>query len=120
MNPPARPKRGLPSPQRGPVTRERIDGALDALAGIIASRSPEDAATLAPIYDRLERELGPLSREAPTSKPAHAQGWRELALALGLRFNWPHRGSGIRDNAQSGNRGAVRRSGGLFFDASRS
>lgn len=64
MKPPAKPKHGLPGLQRGPVTRERIEGALDALAEIIASRSPEDAAALAPIYERLERELAAFGVQA--------------------------------------------------------
>lgn len=44
-------------PAQKPITRERVESALMVLAGIIASRNAEDAATLAPIYDRLEREL---------------------------------------------------------------
>jgi hypothetical protein len=35
------------------VTRERVERALDGLAEIIVSRSPEDAAALAPLYERL-------------------------------------------------------------------
>lgn len=49
-------------PAQQPITRERVENALTVLAGIIASRNAEDAATLAPIYDRLERELEAMAR----------------------------------------------------------
>ncbi len=41
----------------GPITRERVENALNILADVLARRSPEDAARAAPIYERLEREL---------------------------------------------------------------
>lgn len=44
----------LPS---GPMTRERVENALNVLAGVIAQSSPEDVVKMAPIYERLEREL---------------------------------------------------------------
>jgi hypothetical protein len=55
------------------VTRERVERALDALAGIIASRNAEDAATLAPLYDRLERELAAFDRGADVQARARAR-----------------------------------------------
>lgn len=65
-------------PAQQPITRERIESALMGLAGIIASRNDEDAAILAPIYDRLERELGRMDiRErarARLESTAHANG----------------------------------------------
>lgn len=42
---------------RQPLTRQRVEHALQLLAGIVAESSEERAALLAPIYDRLEREL---------------------------------------------------------------
>ncbi len=39
------------------MTPERVERATLLLAVIISQRSPEDAAVLAPIFDRLEREL---------------------------------------------------------------
>ena len=47
----------------GPITRERVENALNILADVIARRSPEDAARAAPIYDRLERELAAMERD---------------------------------------------------------
>ncbi len=41
----------------GPITRARIENALDILAGIIATSNDADVTQLAPMYDRLEREL---------------------------------------------------------------
>lgn len=46
----------MPLPS-GPMTRDRVENALNILARVIAERGPEDAARAAPIYDRLEREL---------------------------------------------------------------
>jgi hypothetical protein len=46
-----------------PLTRARVEHALDLLAGIIATSSEEDAAAVAPIYDRLERELEAMPRD---------------------------------------------------------
>lgn len=53
----------MPHPAR-PLTRARVAHALDLLAGIIADSSEEDAAIVAPIYDRLERELEAMPRES--------------------------------------------------------
>lgn len=49
-------------PRGGLITRARIENALDILAGIIRACNDEDAATLAPIYDRLENELAAMDR----------------------------------------------------------
>lgn len=48
--------------QRQHMSRERVERALLLLAEIIGQRSPDDAAVLAPIYDRLERELAAMDR----------------------------------------------------------
>ena len=50
-------------PNPGPITRERVEKALNVLAGIVARSNPEDAAAVAPIYDRLERELAAMDRD---------------------------------------------------------
>ena len=73
MKPPGNPKRGLPQPAARPVTRERIERALDVLAGIIASGGPADAAALAPIYDRLERELAAFDKGAEVQARARTR-----------------------------------------------
>lgn len=49
-------------PAHQPLTRQRVEHALQLLAGIIASRSAEDAAPLAPLFDRLETELAVMDR----------------------------------------------------------
>jgi predicted DNA-binding transcriptional regulator AlpA len=74
MKPPSKPRRGVvPSSQAGPVTRERVENALTVLAGIIASSTAEDAATTAPLYQRLERELDAFDKAADVQARARAR-----------------------------------------------
>lgn len=49
-------------PAQQPMTRVRVEHALQLLAGIVAESSEEDAAIVAPIYDRLENELAAMGR----------------------------------------------------------
>lgn len=62
------------------ITAQRIETALLVLAGIIARRDSEVAAKLAPIYDRLERELEALQRD-----DIRARALRRLAAATETR-----------------------------------
>lgn len=55
------------------ITRARIERALDVLAGIIAASGEEDARTVAPIYDRLERELAAMDRDHDVRARARAR-----------------------------------------------
>ena len=61
----------MSNPTAEPMTAERIERALLALAVIIASRSEKDAGTLAPIYDRLERELAAYQERRDVVSRAH-------------------------------------------------
>ena len=58
----------------GPITRERVENALNILADVIARRSPEDAARAAPIYDRLERELKAMENDIQARARARLAG----------------------------------------------
>lgn len=49
--------RPMTTPSPRPLTRQRVEHALGLLAGIIVGSNDEDAAALAPVYARLEREL---------------------------------------------------------------
>ena len=59
-----------------PVTAERIERGLLQLARIIADVNQAEALQLAPIYDRLEREL-----EAMTTNDVRSRALRRLAAA---------------------------------------
>lgn len=66
-----------------PVTRARVEHALDLLAGIIAGFSAEDAARVAPIYERLERELAAMDNDVQTRARARLiAGRRNDAAAI--------------------------------------
>jgi excisionase family DNA binding protein len=73
MKPPCKPKRGIASPQGGPLTRERVEHALTLLAEIIASSTADRAATIAPIYERLESELAAFDSAANVQARARAR-----------------------------------------------
>jgi hypothetical protein len=56
------------------ITPQRVENALLLLATIIASREPEFAARVEPIYDRMEREFASMKRD-----DVRARAMRRLA-----------------------------------------
>lgn len=53
------------------ITARRIENALLVLAGIIAWSDADAARKLAPIYDRIERELEALQRDDIRARALH-------------------------------------------------